>query len=303
MVQGGRQISKKQALKEAAIRLFAEKGYHMTSVQEIALETGVSKGAFYKHFASKEALLIELVKDSHDKMFLKAHSVQFNGILTGKEILQKRIAIELEQTLQNSSIFFTLFKEFPPEESNEISQMMKEFHIELIEWHKQSLIEAFGPSHGIWDIVVMFEGMMKEYIYLLVFKQIQVPVDRLALLLTDVLEAMIKRAGSLEPILSEEAVLPDKQADDSVRLKQLLQNQLESVRQEAEMLAVPEKSKTHTLAALNRLAEEVQKDKPEAYLLEAMLHYLKQQDSLVCSLLQIEQTLNRLFREEGEDRK
>ncbi|SDL93907.1 DNA-binding transcriptional regulator, AcrR family [Sediminibacillus halophilus] len=274
----------------------------MTSVQEIAFETGVSKGAFYKHFASKEALLIELVKDTHNKMFRKADSVQIGGALTGKELLKKRIEIELEQTRQNSSIFFTLFKEFPPGESNEISHMMKEFHMKLIQWHKQSLIEAFGDSPAIWDIVVMFEGILKEYIYLLVFKQTQVPVDRLAHLLTDVLEAMINRAKNLQPILSEETVLPDKQTDNPAILKQQLHKLLEAVRQEAETLVVSDKTKNNTLAALNHLSDEIQKDKPQTYLLDALLHYLKRQDSIIGSILQIEHTLNRLLREEGEDR-
>ncbi|QTM98814.1 TetR family transcriptional regulator [Sediminibacillus dalangtanensis] len=274
----------------------------MTSIQEIALETGVSKGAFYKHFASKEALLIELVKDCHNKMFLKAHSVQVDGALTGKELLQKRIEIELEQTRKNSSILFTLFKEFPPGESNEISQMMKEFHMKLIQWHKQCLIEAFGDSDAIWDIVVMFEGILKEYISLLVFKQTQVPVGRLAHLLTDVLESMINRAKNLEPILNEETVLPDKQNDNPAILKQQLHKLMESVRQEAETLLVPDKMKNDTLAALNHLSEEIQKDKPQIYLLDALIDYLKQQDCLVSSILQIEHTLNRLLREEGEDR-
>jgi methylmalonyl-CoA mutase N-terminal domain/subunit len=42
---------------EAALGLFAEKGYHATSVDEILREAGVSKGGFYHHFKSKEDVL------------------------------------------------------------------------------------------------------------------------------------------------------------------------------------------------------------------------------------------------------
>src|SRR4029078_11193189 len=50
-----------------AARLFAERGYHPTSVADIVRALGVGKGVFYWYFASKEELLTELLKASnHD---------------------------------------------------------------------------------------------------------------------------------------------------------------------------------------------------------------------------------------------
>lgn len=42
---------------DVAARLFAEKGYDRTSLQDIINETKLSKGAIYHHFASKEDIL------------------------------------------------------------------------------------------------------------------------------------------------------------------------------------------------------------------------------------------------------
>jgi TetR/AcrR family transcriptional regulator, cholesterol catabolism regulator len=39
------------------LQLFEEQGFHATSVQEIAVNAGVSKGAFYHHFEKKEDVL------------------------------------------------------------------------------------------------------------------------------------------------------------------------------------------------------------------------------------------------------
>ena len=46
---------------EAALRRFAVQGYNAASIDQICTEAGVSKGAFYHHFPSKQAIFLELL--------------------------------------------------------------------------------------------------------------------------------------------------------------------------------------------------------------------------------------------------
>jgi AcrR family transcriptional regulator len=58
---------RREQLIACAARLFAERGYHPTSVSDIVAALGVGKGVFYWYFSSKEELLAELLKASnHD---------------------------------------------------------------------------------------------------------------------------------------------------------------------------------------------------------------------------------------------
>ncbi len=46
---------------EAAIKLFSTRGYNKASVDDICKEAGISKGAFYHHFKSKQLLFLALL--------------------------------------------------------------------------------------------------------------------------------------------------------------------------------------------------------------------------------------------------
>lgn len=42
---------------DAAVRCFARTGYYATTIEDVVRETGLSRGALYLYFPSKEALL------------------------------------------------------------------------------------------------------------------------------------------------------------------------------------------------------------------------------------------------------
>lgn len=55
------QAQTKEALLDAARKLVAERGFGGASIGEIVAEAGFTKGAFYSNFASREAMLLELL--------------------------------------------------------------------------------------------------------------------------------------------------------------------------------------------------------------------------------------------------
>lgn len=59
-------ISRRHIL-EAAAKAFAEHGYIGTSLNDIIRDSGLTKGAFYFHFASKEALALEVFHTKQER--------------------------------------------------------------------------------------------------------------------------------------------------------------------------------------------------------------------------------------------
>ena len=62
----------KKRILDAALKVFAEKGYEATNVREIAEELGYTKSALYKHYKSKEEIwdaLIDKLDLHYEKNF------------------------------------------------------------------------------------------------------------------------------------------------------------------------------------------------------------------------------------------
>lgn len=60
---------------EAAARLFRERGIESVSVPEVMAEAGLTRGGFYKHFESKDALVTTAVEASFADQLARAHGL------------------------------------------------------------------------------------------------------------------------------------------------------------------------------------------------------------------------------------
>jgi AcrR family transcriptional regulator len=60
--------ARRRQLLEVALQVFADHGFHGTSMNEVAEAAGVTKPVLYQHFTSKEALYRELVEDLGDRL-------------------------------------------------------------------------------------------------------------------------------------------------------------------------------------------------------------------------------------------
>lgn len=59
-----RRAANRAAIVDAARRCFARDGFHQTSMPDIVSEAGISAGAFYRYFSSKEELVREIAREA-----------------------------------------------------------------------------------------------------------------------------------------------------------------------------------------------------------------------------------------------
>lgn len=77
---------KRKVILDSALELFAENGFHATSISMIAKKAAISKGLIYNYFESKNDILEEII----DKGFHEIHDLidpDKDGILTENEFI------------------------------------------------------------------------------------------------------------------------------------------------------------------------------------------------------------------------
>ena len=97
----------RERLVRASVRLFAERGYDRTSVQEIVEAAGVTKGALYHHFSSKDHLLYEIYH-----RLLTEQSRRLRGFVESDGPIAERLraaAIDLVETSAEHVADFVVF--------------------------------------------------------------------------------------------------------------------------------------------------------------------------------------------------
>jgi AcrR family transcriptional regulator len=90
----------RQAILDAALALFAEKGYFGTSLRDVAGAVGVRESALYNYFPGKEALFEALLAaDSALKQEQLSALLDAPGV-EGRELLERLATLAIERFLQ-----------------------------------------------------------------------------------------------------------------------------------------------------------------------------------------------------------
>jgi len=64
-----KKIETKKKIFEVAARLFKEKGFESTTVDEITAQAQIGKGTFFNYFRTKEALLMDFMKQNEELVY------------------------------------------------------------------------------------------------------------------------------------------------------------------------------------------------------------------------------------------
>jgi TetR/AcrR family fatty acid metabolism transcriptional regulator len=83
-----RQADRRRQILAAAVKVFAEKGFHASRVGDIAEEAGIAYGLVYHYFKSKEDLLETIFRTTWTEMLARVHEVEEAGVPAAEAVRQ-----------------------------------------------------------------------------------------------------------------------------------------------------------------------------------------------------------------------
>jgi AcrR family transcriptional regulator len=117
------------ALLDAAAALFAERGYHATSMRDLASATAMTAGAIYFHVASKQALLLAVYEEGVQRILDRVERAAAAEMDPWAR-LEKAIAAHLEAILDAGAYARVVIRILPrdaPEIAAELTELRNRY--------------------------------------------------------------------------------------------------------------------------------------------------------------------------------
>ncbi len=160
----------REHLLAAAAEVFAERGFHGASLDEVAAVAGFTKGAVYSNFKNKEDLFLALFKANYDMEMDAIRTVLNDSEVPPEARISDFVALIRDQTTQAGRNFNLLYQEFwlyaarNPEVRKELTRIDDEgaqalAEILRAERERVGLEPLASPLHTARIVEVLFRGI------------------------------------------------------------------------------------------------------------------------------------------------
>ncbi|MFC5605006.1 TetR/AcrR family transcriptional regulator [Sporosarcina koreensis] len=145
-----------------AKKLFIDKGFTATSVQDILEEAKISKGTFYNYFTSKNECLMAILEDAHNESVIRRRELLVGRDKKDKDLLAGQILVRMQvnRELNLLPIYEAVFYS----NDEELRNFVKAYHLSELKWIAGRLVDVYGEEaepHA-FDCSVMTLGMIQQ---------------------------------------------------------------------------------------------------------------------------------------------
>jgi len=174
-------MDKKTLILTHAVALFAEKGYHLTTIQDIADAAGIAKGGIYFYFKSKEELLLSVVTEYFDRLFNDTVEAGERYPQAPKEGLVQQILCQFHDVASKTSLF-SLFSRGQIEVNAEIKAVLIGARGKFLVLFRDRMIDVYGQrvEPYAFDLAVLLTALVREYTGFITMNGAALPIRRLA---------------------------------------------------------------------------------------------------------------------------
>jgi AcrR family transcriptional regulator len=174
-------MTKKQLIIEKAIELFATKGIEATSIQQITEQCGISKGAFYLSFKSKDELI-----DSIIDYFMQQITAEIDRVVRSNENPQVKLYNFYFTMFQLLTRYTDFAKVFISEQHSLINESLLEKIYYYDHLTNKTIISLLDEIYGSniksskYDLLILIKGFINAYLQIVFSNRIRIDIEHLA---------------------------------------------------------------------------------------------------------------------------
>jgi AcrR family transcriptional regulator len=164
--------SRRQQILSTAAELFAQRGFHGVSVADLGAAVGISGPALYRHFASKDAMLAEMLVSISEEL-LAVGTSRAHAAGSPEEALRALVAWHTDFALHNKPLIVVQDRDWDslPDEARDKVRSLQNEYVDL--WAGElralratvSLEEARARAHaafGLLNSTPRISGLSEE---------------------------------------------------------------------------------------------------------------------------------------------
>ncbi len=148
-----------------AQRLFIDKGFSTTSVQDILDESRISKGTFYNYFSSKNECLMAILEHARDEATARRRELLIGQNLSDKSVLVEQILIRMHVNREQNLL--PIFEAVFHSGDSDLRTFVKNMLLAEFSWLTRRLVDVYGKDASPYaaDCAVMLFGMMQQTLH------------------------------------------------------------------------------------------------------------------------------------------
>ncbi|WP_273124504.1 TetR/AcrR family transcriptional regulator [Bacillus weihaiensis] len=261
--------AKEKKIIEESMKLFAKKGYSTTSIQEIVDACGMSKGAFYLHFKSKDALLLEAFKYQFTMIKSKIDALPIEQYHP-KEAFVLQLKTQFEEIKKHKDFIIMQIREQTTPINGEVEEFMRNMGLEIGTLYHHSLSKLYGEAIApyLFDLNVILQGIIHSYLKFIIFEQATFDLETLSYYIVNRIDDLAKgyQESTDEPILAADWVTRQKetpQPNSREDILELVSKAIKIVKDE------------ELFITLEVIEEELKKNEPRLPVIQGMVGNIK----------------------------
>lgn len=153
-VRAAAKAQRREAILQAAKGLFARRGFHAVGIEDIGTGAGISGPAVYRHFASKEAILIELLVGISEYLHTGGRELlaEATGASGAAALIGRLIDFHVDFALREPELIRIQDRDFtalPDEARRRVRQLQRQY---VTLWAEQ--LTVFDPALSLDEATV-----------------------------------------------------------------------------------------------------------------------------------------------------